>query len=235
MWLYEKIVSQKSEPEGKSWTERSKSCHVRCCWSFLAVRTERHTRRKIHTQLQYGLYRHTHARARARTQKHTTYSNSYAHEHTKKGLPLQCCLGSWSHQPSLTPLLSVAITAVFLWVNMDGAAPSTTQAGPNNKTSKSLTPVCLPYAREGLPGVWSYPVRIASGFALIIWLHSSSIQINILFTKFQLRYSNAFKSPCDQIVVTVYAKRPNVYSHTERRKHSMPWIRCKIGFGLIFI
>lgn len=49
MWLYEKIVSQRSEPEGGSWTESSTSCHVRCCWGFLAVRTEtdtqcRHTR-----------------------------------------------------------------------------------------------------------------------------------------------------------------------------------------------
>ena len=128
-----------------------------------------------HTHTHTHIYTHAHANAvwPAHARIHTsTRMHMHTHTQTKKGLPLQCCLGSWSHQPSLTPLLSVAITAVSLWVNMDGAAPSTTHTGPNNKTSKSsLTRVRLTHAREGLPRVWSYP---ASGFTLIICLHSRS-------------------------------------------------------------
>ena len=110
-------------------------------------------------QTQYGLHTDTHAHTQIRTStgmymhKHgLVYMHIHTCTHSMKGLPLQCCLGSCSHQPSLTPLLAVAITAVSLWVNMDGAAPSTTHTGPNNKTSKSsLLPARLPHAREGLP------------------------------------------------------------------------------------
>lgn len=113
------------------------------------------------TQMQYGhtfTWMHMH--------KHT-------HTHTQRvgfafAVPF---LGSCSHQPGLTPRLSVAVTAVSLWINMDGAAPSTTHTGPNNKTSKSLSPVRLPHARRGLP--WSS--HILSG--LLLDLHSPFVAL----------------------------------------------------------
>lgn len=65
---------------------------------------------------------------KARTEREThTYdwSMASAHQH-KEGFAFAVLFGSQSHQPSPTPILGVAITAVSVWVNTVGAATSTT-------------------------------------------------------------------------------------------------------------
>lgn len=159
MRLYEKIVSQKSEPGGESWTESSKELPRQMLLRLLGCQDW-----NTHTQWRHtnAVWPHIHMNAHAGTHTHTQRVGfAFA-------VPF---LGSCSHQPGLTPRLSVAVTAVSLWINMDGAAPSTTHTGPNNKTSKSLSPVCLPHARRGLP--WSS--HILSG--LLLDLHSPFVAL----------------------------------------------------------
>lgn len=136
MWLYEKIVSQKSEPEGASWTESGKSCHVRCCWGFLAVRSW-----------------NTHS---GDTQMNSIHTNRHIHTHSYTPRRVCLCgavLGSWSHQPKPDAATQRGRRHRCLSVNQHGWSSSinNTHTGPNNKTSKSLSPVSLPHAREGLP------------------------------------------------------------------------------------
>lgn len=159
MRLYEKIVSQKSEPGGESWTESSKELPRQMLLRLLGCQEW-----NTHTV-------ETHKCSMATRSHECTCTNT--HTHTQRvgfafAVPF---LGSCSHQPGLTPRLSVAVTAVSLWINMDGAAPSTTHTGPNNKTSKSLSPVRLPHARRGLP--WSS--HILSG--LLLDLHSPFVAL----------------------------------------------------------
>lgn len=118
MRLYEKIVSQEREPDGGSWTESSKSCHVRCCRGFLAVRTETDT---------LTVYSHTH---KYKFSMACTYKDP--HKCTCTCTTYMCmCINTME---GLTPLLSVAIIVVPLWINMDEAAPSTAHKGSKNKT-----------------------------------------------------------------------------------------------------
>lgn len=84
----------------------------------------------------------------------------------KKGLPLQCCLGSWSRQPSLTPLLSVAITAVCLFVS---------QRAWGRSINNTEAPIIKP-AKASLQLVYHSPERpvlgqIMSGPGLLLDLH----------------------------------------------------------------
>lgn len=186
MRLYGKIVSQKSEPTGKSWTESRKSCHVRRYWGFLAVRPERHARseRNAHIEAKHGLHTPTQRRVCLRSSVWGVGTIGQAWRPPAQRGHHRC--------------LSVSQHGWGCSIN-NTHTHAHTHAGPQNKTRESLTAVCCHMSEKDCLGSDHILLALFLHLHLLIGHNLQKFSQNTYFV-FQI-VSKLF-SDCDEAIIS---------------------------------